>query len=147
MDTLQREFRLPVGYSDHTAGIAIALAATARGATVIEKHITIDKSMSGPDHKASLEPQEFKSLVEGIRLIEQAMGDGKKMPHATESKNIPIARRSLVAAQAIKSGEEYTAENLTAKRPATGVSPMEYWVYLGAHAKRSYAPDECIDPL
>ncbi len=147
IDTIRREFGLPVGYSDHTAGIAIALAATARGAAVLEKHITLDKSMPGPDHKASLEPREFKSLVEGVRLIEQAMGDGKKMPHATEEKNIPIARRSLVAAQAIKPGETYTVNNLTAKRPATGVSPMEFWAYLGSSAKRSYAPDESIDPL
>ncbi len=147
IDTLKREFELPVGYSDHTTGIAIALAATACGATILEKHITIDKSMPGPDHKASLEPHEFKSLVEGVRLIEQAMGNGKKVAHDTESKNIPIARRSLVAAQAIKSGEKYTTENLTAKRPGIGVSPMEYWSYIGSYAKRSYALDESIDPL
>ena len=147
MDTLRGEFGLPIGYSDHTMGIEIALAAVARGAEVIEKHITLDKSMPGPDHKASLEPDEFKSLVEGIRSIERAMGDGHKVPHDTEQKNIPIARRSLVAAKSIEVGEKYTIENLSAKRPGTGVSPMEYWMYLGTRAKRSYSPDENIDPL
>ncbi|MCG3771117.1 MAG: N,N'-diacetyllegionaminic acid synthase [Nitrosomonadaceae bacterium] len=145
MDTLATAFGLPVGYSDHTLGIHIALAAVARGARVIEKHITLDRNLPGPDHKASLEPDELRELVCQIREIEQALGDGIKRPAASEWKNRNVARRSLVAARAIQAGEVFAAESLTCKRPGAGVSPFEYWEILGQAASRSYNVDEALD--
>ena len=145
MDTMATAFGLPVGYSDHTPGIHISLAAVARGARVIEKHFTLDRNLPGPDHKASLEPDELRELVRQTREIEQALGDGIKCPTASEWKNRDVARKSLVAAKAIKAGEMFTEENLTCKRPGTGVSPSSYWQTLGQVATRSYAADESLD--
>ena len=145
MDTLAAAFGLPVGYSDHTPGIHISLAAVARGARVIEKHFTLDRDLSGPDHKASLEPDELRQLVQHIREIEHALGDGIKRPTASEWKNRDAARRSLVAAKTIQEGEIFTEENLTCKRPGTGVNPSSYWLTLGQAATRSYATDEPLD--
>lgn len=144
MDTLASAFGLPVGFSDHTPGIAVAIAAAARGAVVIEKHLTLDRKLDGPDHNASLEPVEFTAMVAGIRQVETAVGDGVKAPTLTERKNIPIARKSLVAANAIASGEPFTTENLTVKRPGSGISPFDYWDVLGKPATRDYGPDEPI---
>lgn len=145
MDTLAAAFGLPVGYSDHTPGIHVSLAAVARGARVIEKHFTLDRDLPGPDHKASLEPDELRQLVRQIHEIEQVLGDGVKRPTASEWKNRDAARRSLVAAKALQAGEMFTEENLTCKRPGTGVSPSSYWQILGQTATRSYAADEAWD--
>ncbi len=145
MDTLRAAFGLPVGYSDHTPGIEVPIAAVARGATVIEKHFTLNRSLPGPDHAASLEPDMLKSMVRGIRHIESALGNSMKYPTATEMKNQPIARKSLVASRPIARGELFTIENLTAKRPGMGVSPMRFWAYLGKPARRDYGADELID--
>jgi N-acetylneuraminate synthase len=145
MDTLAAAFGLTVGYSDHTPGIHISLAAVARGARLIEKHFTLDRHLPGPDHQASLEPEELRQLVLQIREIEQALGDGIKRPTSAEWKNRDVARKSLVAAQEITAGDLFTAENLTCKRPGIGHSPFEYWRKLGQVAPRSYAPDEVID--
>lgn len=134
-----------VGYSDHTQGIEVPVAAVALGATVIEKHFTLDRHMQGPDHMSSLEPQEFKAMVDAIRNIERALGDGIKRPSASELKNKPIARKSIVASRDIKAGELLTSENLAIKRPGTGVSPMLWDKALGQHAKRSFAADEQIE--
>jgi len=133
-----------VGYSDHTAGIEVPIAAVALGATVIEKHLTLDRNLPGPDHKASLEPDEFVAMVRAIRNIEQAMGDGIKRPSPSETKNKPIARKSLVAAIPIHAGEQFTAENVTAKRPGTGISPMRWDEVIGRAAARDFAVDELI---
>jgi N-acetylneuraminate synthase len=145
MDTLGQAFALPVGFSDHTTGIAIPLAAVARGATVIEKHFTLDRGLPGPDHQASLEPRELAAMVEGIRQVELALGDGRKVPAPSEMGNRAVARQSLVAASAIKRGEPFTEANLGFKRPGTGVSPLRYWQVLGTLATRDYAPDEALD--
>ena len=145
MDTLAAAFRLPVGYSDHTSGIHISLAAVARGARVIEKHFTLDRTLPGPDHKASLEPGELRELVRQIREIEQALGDGIKRPTASEWKTRDAARRSLVAAKTIQAGEMFTEENLSCKRPGAGIRPSSYWQVLGQTAIRSYAVDEALD--
>jgi N-acetylneuraminate synthase len=145
MDTLAAAFGLPVGYSDHTPGIHVSLAAVARGARVIEKHLTLDRNLPGPDHKASLEPDELRQLVRQIREIEQALGDGIKRPTASEWKNRDAARKSLIAAKAIQAGEMFTEENLTCKRPGTGASPSLYWQILGQTATRSYVADEALD--
>ena len=145
MDTMATAFGLPVGYSDHTPGIHVSLAAVARGARVIEKHFTLDRNLPGPDHQASVEPDELWQLVHQIREIEQALGDGIKRPTASEWKNRDVGRKSLLAAQAIKPGEVFTEENLTCKRPGTGVSPFAYWRTLGQTAKRSYNADEALD--
>lgn len=145
MDTMSTAFGLPVGYSDHTPGIHISLAAVARGAQAIEKHFTLDRNLPGPDHKASLEPDELRELVRQIREIEVALGDGIKRPTASEWKNRDVARKSLVAAKAIKTGEVFAEENLTCKRPGTGVSPFAYWETLGQTARRSYDADEALD--
>ncbi|HZV36776.1 MAG TPA: N-acetylneuraminate synthase [Verrucomicrobiae bacterium] len=144
MDTLAQAFGLPVGLSDHTEGIAVAIAAVARGATVIEKHFTLDRNLPGPDHKASLEPGELKAMVAAIRSAEAAMGSPIKGPVDAERKNMPVARKSLVAIKQIKSGEIFTSENLGVKRPGTGISPMDYWDKLGQSATRDYAPDDPI---
>ena len=144
IDTIKNAFNLPTGYSDHTPGIAISLAAAARGATVIEKHFTLDKNLPGPDHKASLDPNELKAMVEGIRQIEKSIGDGIKIPTEREYRNIEIVRKSLIANCDIKEGEVFTKENLTIKRPATGISPMKYYDLLGKKSKRDYKEDEII---
>lgn len=145
MDALRDNFQLPVGYSDHTLGISIAIGAVARGATIIEKHITLDRTLPGPDHSASLQREELCALVEGVRNIEAAYGDGIKRPHAAEIENKAIARRSLVAIEHIRKGEVFTVNNVTAKRPATGISPMKFWDYIGRPAKRDYKVDDLIN--
>jgi len=144
MDTLATTFGLPVGYSDHTQGIDIALAAVARGAVVIEKHFTLDRRLPGPDHAASLEPDELGELVRDIRHIEQVLGHGEKRPAAAEQGNIAVARKSLVAARAIAAGEPFSDDNLTVKRPGDGRSPFDYWDLLGQPAERDYDADEVI---
>ncbi|EKH5242140.1 N,N'-diacetyllegionaminate synthase [Campylobacter coli] len=144
MQTLKNAFNLDVGYSDHTKGIHISLAAVALGASVIKKHFTLDKNMSGPDHKASLEPDELQELCTKIREIESALGDGIKQASKSERKNIEIARKSLVAKKKIKKGEIFSEENLTTKRPASGISAMRYDEYLGKKASKDYEEDELI---
>jgi N-acetylneuraminate synthase len=144
LDTLRTRFDLPVGYSDHTTGVTVAIAAAARGACVIEKHFTLDRSLPGPDHAASLEPDELPALVDALRAVERALGDGDKRPARSELKNIPIARKSIVAATAIRKGEHFTELNLTTKRPGNGLSPLRYWELLGKTAERDYAADEVI---
>lgn len=146
MDTLRKEFGVEVGYSDHTKGIEVPIAAVALGATVIEKHFTLDRNMEGPDHKASLEPDELKAMVRAIRNIEKAVGgDGTKHVSESERKNIAIARKSIVAACDIKAGEIFTEENLTVKRPGNGISPMCWEEVLGQKAKRDFNEDELIE--
>lgn len=145
IDTLRAAFNLPVGLSDHTPGIAIAIGAVARGAEIIEKHITLGRSLPGPDHKASLEPRELHTLVQSIRQIEEALGYSGKMPSPSEKRNKIVARKSLVAAGEIKKGELFCMANLTAKRPGTGLSPMHYWELLGKAAVRDYLPDDQVE--
>lgn len=144
MDKMRQAFGLPVGLSDHSAGSTIPVAAVARGAVVIEKHFTLDRNLPGPDHKASLEPDEFKDVVKRIRQVEEAVGSGSKVPASSEWKNRIIVRKSLVAACAIKKGEKFTSENITAKRPGDGISPVNFWDYLGRRAERPYQKDELI---
>lgn len=144
MDTLGEAFSLPVGYSDHTEGIAVPIAAVARGAVVIEKHFTLDRSLPGPDHKASLEPAELKQMVAAIRAIERALGTGRKYPTPSELKNMSVSRKSLVAVCPIAAGEPFTAENLAVKRPGNCLSPMRYWELLDRKASRDIAVDEEI---
>ena len=146
MDTMAAAFGLPVGFSDHTLGIEVAIAAVARGATVIEKHFTLDRALPGPDHAASLEPSELSQLVRAIRHVEQALGSTLKAPAPEEAGNRPVARRSLVAARAIRRGEAFSADALDFKRPGHGVSPMAFWDLLGRTALRDYAADELIEP-
>lgn len=134
-----------VGYSDHTNGIEVPIAAVALGAEVIEKHFTLDKTLPGPDHKASLEPQELKAMVDAIRNIEAALGDGKKKVTDSERPNIIVARKSIVAARPIKAGEVYTEENVTVKRPGNGISPMKWDDVLGKTAPRDFEYDELIE--
>ncbi|MFZ5753911.1 MAG: N-acetylneuraminate synthase [Bacillota bacterium] len=143
--TLQQAFGLPVGISDHTEGIAIPIAAVALGATVVEKHFTLDRSLPGPDHKASLEPPELAAMVQAIRQVESALGSFRKIPTPSELKNRNIARKSLVAAKEIKLGEIFTVENLDCKRPGNGLSPMHIWDKLGKTSPRNYAEEEQID--
>ena len=145
MNAIGEAFDVAVGYSDHTQGIEIALAAVARGASVIEKHFTLDNSLPGPDHKASLEPHELKAMVDGIRNIEIALGSSVKRPTASERANRPIARRSVVAARAIAAGEVFTADMLRVKRPGTGLSPMLWDSIVGSAARRDFAADEEIE--
>lgn len=144
MHSIQSAFNVAVGYSDHTQGIEVAIAATALGATVIEKHFTLDRSLPGPDHKASLEPIELKSMIDGIRNIEKALGDGIKRLTPSEIKNKPIARKSIVANRAIKAGEIFNVDNLAIKRPGSGISPMLWDEQLGKIATRDFALDEMI---
>lgn len=145
MDSIASAFNIAVGYSDHTLGIEVPIAAVALGATVIEKHFTLDRNRAGPDHRASLEPAELKAMVSAIRNIEQAMqGDGVKRPSSSEIKNRDIARKSLVARSAIRAGEQFTAGNVTAKRPGTGISPMRWDEVMGRTASRDFAADELI---
>lgn len=144
MQTMATVFGLPTGYSDHTMGIHVSVAAAALGARIIEKHFTLDRALPGPDHEASLEPGELRDLIRQIRDIERALGDGIKRPTASEWSNRDIARKSLVAAQPIAKAAAYTEENLTAKRPGTGVSPMRMWDYIGSQAPRALDGDELI---
>ena len=145
MLTLRDELEIEVGYSDHTLGIEIPVAAVAMGAGIIEKHFTLDKSMAGPDHKASLEPHELKQMVLAIRNVEAALGDGIKVPSASERKNTAIARKSIVAKYRIEKGQIFTEDNLTTKRPGTGISPMRWNEVIGTVAQRSYDEDELIE--
>ncbi len=147
MLTIRDTFKVKVGYSDHTLGIEIPIAAAALGASIIEKHFTLDKKMEGPDHRASLEPQELKNMVVAIRNIEKALGNGIKKPSKTETKNIPIARKSIVAARNIKKEEKFTAQNIAAKRPGTGLSPMFWDKVIGKVAKRDFNEDDLITIL
>jgi N,N'-diacetyllegionaminate synthase len=144
MLTMKQNFGLPVGYSDHTVGIEIPVAAVAMGAEVIEKHFTLDRALPGPDHKASLLPAEFKSMVIAIRNIEEALGSFTKKPAASEIKNREIARKSIVAAIAIKKGEIFSEKNLTIKRPATGISPMKWNSVIGKPARFNFNADDLI---
>ena len=145
MNTLREKFETEVGYSDHTVGFEAAVAAAVLGASVIEKHFTLNHNMEGPDHKASLEPEEFEVMVNNIRLIEKALGDGVKQPAEAEKKNIAIARKSIVAAKDIKKGEILTEENITVKRPGSGISPMKWFEVLGTEAVRDFGEDELIE--
>ena len=146
MDALRKEFGVEVGYSDHTKGIEVPIAAVALGATVIEKHFTLDRNMEGPDHKASLEPDELKAMVSAIRNIEKAVGgDGTKHVSESERKNITIARKSIIAARDIKKGELLTEENMTVKRPGTGISPMRWEEVIGTKAIRNFAEEDLIE--
>jgi len=144
MDTLHAAFGLPVGYSDHTSGIAVAIAAAARGAVIIEKHFTLDRNLPGPDHKASLEPGELKAMVQSIRQVEAALGSSIKFPAGSEVKNITMARKSIVASKDIKKGDIFTEDNITVKRSACGISPMNYWQLLGKIADKNYKKDEMV---
>ena len=145
MQTMRDVFGLEVGYSDHTKGIEVPVAAVALGAAVIEKHFTLDRNMEGPDHKASLEPDELAAMVLSIRHIEKALGTGDKKPSPSEKKNITVARKSIVAKKDIKAGEELTVENITVKRPGTGISPMKWFDVLGTTAVRDFIEDELIE--
>lgn len=145
MLTMKDKFGLDVGYSDHTLGVEISVAAVAMGATIIEKHFTLDRNMEGPDHKASLEPDELTALVKAIRNVELALGSGAKKPSASEIKNIAIARKSIIASQHIKKGETLTSNNLTVKRPGTGISPMKWFDVIGTKATRDFMEDELIE--
>lgn len=145
MVNIGKAFGVKVGYSDHTSGIEVPIAAVALGATVIEKHFTLDRNLPGPDHLASLEPDELKAMVQGIRNIEKALGDGIKRPSPSELKNKPIARKSIVAARAIREGEPFSEDNLMAKRPGTGISPMHWDDVIGRIAGRNFSEDELIE--
>jgi len=145
MQSIQRLLKVSVGYSDHTLGTEIPIAAVALGASIIEKHFTLDRTLPGPDHKASLEPEELKTMVQSIRNIELALGNGRKRLMPSELENREIARKSIVTLQAIKAGVVFTRQNLTTKRPGTGVSPMEWDTFLGQKAKRDYQIDELVD--
>ena len=144
MQSIHAAFDVAVGYSDHTEGIEIAIAAVAMGASVIEKHFTLDRTFPGPDHQASLEPAELKAMVTAIRNIEIALGDGIKRLTPSEARNKPVARKSLVASRAISIGEIFTAENITTKRPGTGISPMRWDEFVGQAAQKDYHEDELI---
>jgi N,N'-diacetyllegionaminate synthase len=144
MITIQEEFDISVGYSDHTLGIEVDIAAVAMGASVIEKHFTLDNNMEGPDHKASLEPEELKAMVLSIRNVEKALGSGEKTPSPSEKVNIDIVRKSIVASRPIKKGELLTEINITTKRPGLGISPMKWDKVVGSVAAREYEVDEII---
>ncbi|MEM6627690.1 MAG: N-acetylneuraminate synthase family protein, partial [Pseudomonadota bacterium] len=146
MSTLRDAFGLMTGYSDHTLGDAIPLAAIAQGAQILEKHITLDKSASGPDHAASMEPQDFIQLAQRIRTLETALGDGVKAPRPAEADIAAVARKSVVAARDIAQGEVFTSDNLTIKRPSGGLAPIRFWDLIGRAADRDYKPDEAISP-
>lgn len=145
MKTIERELQVKVGYSDHTNGIEVPIAAVALGACMIEKHFTLDRNMEGPDHKASLEPQELEAMIKGIRNIEVALGDGVKKPSPSEEKNMKIARKSIVAIAPIKKGEKFTAHNIGIKRPGSGISPMRWDEVMGQIAKSDFLEDELIE--
>jgi N,N'-diacetyllegionaminate synthase len=145
MKTIQTSFKVKVGYSDHTLGTEIPIAACALGACIIEKHFTLDKNMEGPDHIASLNPGEFKAMVSAIRIIDQALGNGIKEPSPSEIKNIAIARKSIIAAVDIKEGDVFTEDNLTVKRPGNGISPLQWNVLIGKSATKDFYEDDLID--
>ena len=145
METMRDAFDLPIGYSDHTKGLEIPVAAVARGACVIEKHFTLDRNMEGPDHKASIEPDELKQMVSMIRHVEVAIGDGVKKVSASEAKNQDIARKSIIAKATIKTGETFTEDNTTTKRPGNGINPMRWFDLLGKKAKHDYEEDYLIE--
>ena len=144
MQTIQNKFDVAVGYSDHTLGIEVDIAAVAMGATVIEKHFTIDKTMDGPDHKSSIDPEELKAMVSSIRNIEKALGSSIKKPSKSEKPNISMARKSIVARKSIKKGELFTEKNITIKRPGIGISPMKWDTILGKVAERDYQIDDLL---
>lgn len=144
MNAIGKNFDVAVGYSDHTDGIEVSIAAVALGASVIEKHLTLDRSLPGPDHKASLEPDQFHIMVDAIRNVERALGSPIKQPSPSEKGNLVIARRSIVAAKSIKAGEKFTAENIVAKRPCAGISPMRWDEVIGSLAPRDFLVDEHI---
>lgn len=145
MQTLRETFHVETGYSDHTRGIEAAIAAAAMGAVIIEKHFTLDRNMKGPDHAASLEPEELKQMTEAIRHVDMALGNGIKTASPSEQKNRDVVRKSIVAKKAIRRGELFTEENLTTKRPGNGVSPMKWFDVLGQKSIRDYEEDELID--
>lgn len=145
MNELKERFGVKVGYSDHTKGIEVPIAAVALGAEIIEKHFTLDRNMEGPDHKASLEPDELKAMVSAIRNIELALGDGHKTISESERKNIAVARKSIVAAKNIKAGEVFNENNLTVKRPGNGISPMDWENVIGKTAKKDFVEDQLIE--
>lgn len=145
MRTLRDTFGCTVGYSDHTQGLEVPIAAVAMGARIIEKHFTLDKTMEGPDHKASLEPAELRQMVSSIRKVEKALGSYEKKPNTSELQNITAARKSIVAKCAIRKGEPFTERNLTVKRPGNGISPMQWFSVLGTVADRDYREDELIE--
>ena len=145
MHSIREAFGVKVGFSDHTEGIEIAIAAVAMGATLIEKHFTMDRGLPGPDHRASVDPGQFAQMVRAIRNVEVAMGDGIKRPSPSEIRNRPIARKSLVAARPIAAGELFSTENLAVKRPGTGVSPIDFWDLIGRRALRDFETDELIE--
>lgn len=145
METMRDAFGFEVGYSDHTKGIEAPIAAAALGATVIEKHFTLDRNMQGPDHKASLEPDELSAMVKAIRHIEAALGNGDKRPSPSERKNLAVARKSIVAKRKIQAGELFTEENITVKRPGTGINPMRWNEVIGTKALRDFEEDERIE--
>lgn len=145
IQTMREALGVPVGYSDHTQGIEVPIAATALGATIIEKHFTLDRGMEGPDHKASLEPEELKKMVQAIRNIEKALGKKEKIPTESEKDNIPIVRKSIVAKVQIKEGEIFRESNITTKRPGTGLSPMLWDKVIGQKASRDFQADEMIE--
>ena len=144
MNTLGTAFELPAGYSDHSEGIVIPVAAVARGAVLIEKHFTLDQSMEGPDHKASLNPVELSSMVKAIRQVEVALGSGVKLSSPTEVKNKLVARKSIVAATKINAGDLFTKQNLTVKRPGAGVSPYKFWALVNTPSNQDYKPGDLI---
>lgn len=144
MDTMRSAFGLPVGFSDHTQGITTAIAAAAREAVVLEKHFTLDRNLPGPDHAASLNPDELTSLIDCIRQVDLALGAPHKAPTASDLKNIKVARKSLVACTRIRAGERFTTDNVAVKRPGTGISPMNFWDILGHSASVSFEKDELL---
>lgn len=145
MDTMADSFKLAVGYSDHSEGITVPIAAVAKGAVLIEKHFTVDKNLPGPDHKASLDPIELKNMVDGIRIVEKVLGDGIKGPRPSEVKNKAVARKSLVAAKDIAFGEAFSVTNIAVKRPGNGINPIYFWRYLGSQSKQSYKAGDLIN--
>ena len=145
MLNIKETYGVKIGYSDHSEGIEVPIAATALGATIIEKHFTLDKTMEGPDHKASLEPHELKDMVNAIRNIEKALGNGKKCTSASETSNKAIARKSIVASRHIKQGEVLCEDNITVKRPGNGISPMKWKEVIGSTANRDFTPDQLIE--
>jgi len=145
MIEMEKTFQLPIGLSDHSEGIHIPLVAVGMGATIIEKHFTLDKMLEGPDHVASLNPDELKSMIKGIRDVEQALGNGIKSPTSIELQNRIPARKSIVAKQMIQAGEKFSVSNLTVKRPGDGMQPSKYWSLIGEIASKSYEEDELID--
>ena len=145
MNSIQKAFNVNIGYSDHTLGIEVSLAAVALGADIIEKHLTLDVNANGPDHKSSLEPKEFNKLVKGIRRIEESLGDGIKRPTDSEILTMKLVRKSIVASKKIKKGEKFTENNLTCKRPFNGISPMFWNQFIGKKSRKEYDINDVID--